>query len=134
MPVIPAALNIPTTIGAKVDLRTQLKEQKEQAQAIVDAYDAHIKELELALLEQLDKEESLNGGGKTATVSIREAIVPQVDSWDDFYKYISRTKYFHLLERRPSVSGCRELFETKGKIPGVVPFIKRTLNFTSKKG
>jgi len=127
-------LLIPTTIGGKIDQRQKLVEQKALAQVVVDGIDAQIKEVEAALLAQMDKEGTTNGGGKTATVSVNESVVPTVTDWDEFYKYIHKQKWFHLLERRPSVTGCRELFETKGKIPGVMPFTKRKLNFNSKKG
>lgn len=125
---------IPEGIGAKIDLRQKLKADKEEASKLVDAIEAHITSVETALLAQLDKEQTTNGGGKLATVSVTESIVPNVTDWDSFYKYIARMKYYHLLERRPSVTGCRELFETKGAIPGVMPFTKRKLNFTTKKG
>lgn len=125
---------IPEGIGAKIDLRQKLKAEKEEAAKVVDAIEAHIVSVETALLAQLDKEETTNGGGKLATVSVTESVVPNVQDWDSFYKYIARMKYYHLLERRPSVTGCRELFETKGAIPGVMPFTKRKLNFTTKKG
>jgi hypothetical protein len=85
-------------------------------------------------MEQMDREGTTKGGGKSATVSASESVVPQVTDWEAFYKFIHRMKWYHLLERRPSVTGCRELFETKGAIPGVMPFTKRKLTFTSKKG
>lgn len=127
-------LAIPTGIGQKIDLRQALTDDKKEVQALLDALCAQIDEVEKALFEQMDKEGTTNGGGKTATVSVVESIVPNVKDWDSFYKYIARMKYFHLLERRASVSGCRELFETKGAIPGVEPFTKRRLNFSTKKG
>lgn len=125
---------IPEGIGAKIDLRQKLEADKKEAAEVVKAIEAHITSVETALLAQLDKEQTTNGGGKLATVSVTESIVPTVTDWDSFYKYIARMKYYHLLERRPSVTGCRELFETKGAIPGVMPFTKRKLNFTTKKG
>lgn len=128
------SIEIPDGIGAKIDLRQKLKAQKEQLDAKVKDKEAEIDQVERALYEQMEKEGTTNGGGKTATVSIVESIVPNVKDWDAFYKYIKRLNYFHLLERRASVSGCRELFETKGAIPGVEPFTKRRLNFSAKKG
>lgn len=133
LPVYKGA-DIPSGIGAKIDLRQSLKSEKEQIQKLLDDVDADIDRVEKALFEQMEKEGTTNGGGSKATVSIVESVVPNVKDWDAFSKYIFRTKYLHLLERRPSVTGCRELFETKGAIPGVEPFIKRRLNFTAKKG
>lgn len=125
---------IPETIGGKIDLRQKLVATKAEIQAQIDAIDGQIRDVESALFAQMDKEGTTNGGGKTATVSINESVVPQIEDWDSFYAFIHRHKYYHLLERRPSVTGCRELFETKGKIPGVMPYTKRKLNFTSRKG
>ena len=124
----------PAGIGQKIDLRQNLVAEKKELQSLLEAFEAQINEVETQLLQQLDKEGTTNGGGKNATVSVVESIVPNVKDWDSFYKFIARMKYFHLLERRASVSGCRELFETKGAIPGVEPFTKRRLNFSSKKG
>jgi hypothetical protein len=131
---LPKPLAVPTGIGPKIDLRMKLKNELEKVNAVVKAYEEQIDEVERQLFQQLEKEGSTRGGGKLATVSVNESTVPQVEDWDAFYKYIARTKYFHLLDRRPSVSGCRELFETKGKIPGVVPFTKKKLNFSTVKG
>lgn len=125
---------IPDGIGQKIDLRQQLKDDLALVQKLADEVSAHIDAVEKALIEQLDREGTTSGGGKRATVSVNESVVPNVTDWDAFYKFIARMKYYHLLERRPSVSGCRELFETKGAIPGVEPFLKRRLNFTAKKG
>ena len=68
------------------------------------------------------------GKGKLASFTIGTSAVPQVKDWDLFYKYIYKNKFGHLLERRPSVTGCRELFDTKGNITGVEKFTKRKIN------
>jgi hypothetical protein len=125
---------IPAGIGAKIDLRQVIKSDKEEVQKLVDQLTAELDAVEKALFEQMEKEGTTNGGGKSATVSIVESVVPNVKDWNAFYAFIARMKYFHLLERRPSVSGCRELFETKGAIPGVEPFNRKRLNFSAKKG
>lgn len=133
LPSYPAPA-IPAGIGAKIDLRQALVNDKKDIEALLKLVDEHIDTVERQLFEQMDKEGTTKGGGKTATVTMNESVVPNVKDWGAFYKYLLRTKYLHLLERRPSVTGCRELFETKGAIPGVEPFVKRRLNFTAKKG
>ena len=125
---------IPDGIGEKIDLRSRLKDDLTEINKVTSNIEEQIKAVEIALMSQLDIQGTTNGGGKRATVSIVESVVPTVKDWDAFYAYIAKKKYFHLLERRPSVSGCREIFETKGQLPGVEPFVKRTLNFSSKKG
>lgn len=119
------------TIGAKIDALQKLRLQKSGLEEKLKELVSKINELELKLIEQMDTEDTTRGAGKLATVSITESVKPSVEDWDSFYAYIHRHKYYHLLERRPSVTGCRELFESKGKIPGVVPFIQRKLNIRS---
>ena len=120
-----------STIGAKIDQLHNLREQKRQLEEQVKQLQARMAELENDLIEDMDKQGVSKSTGALATVSISSNVRPSVDDWDAFYAYIHRYKYYHLLERRPSVSGCNELLETKGKIPGVVPFTQRKLNLRS---
>lgn len=120
-----------STIGVKIDQLHTLREQKRQLEEQVKQLQGQMAELENELIEQMDKQGVSRSTGVNATVSISSSTRPSVDDWDAFYAYIHRHKYYHLLERRPSVSGCNELLETKGKIPGVVPFTQRKLNMRS---
>lgn len=120
-----------STIGVKIDQLHNLREQKRQLEEQVKQLQAQMADLENDLIEDMDKQGVSKSTGALATVSISSNVRPSIDDWDAFYAYIHRHKYYHLLERRPSVSGCNELLETKGKIPGVVPFTQRKLNLRS---
>ena len=120
-----------STIGAKIDQLHALREQKRALEEQIRQLSGQMDVLENDLIDQMDKEGVSKSTGNAATVSITASVKPSVDNWDAFYAYIHRYKYYHLLERRPSVTGCRELLETKGKIPGVVPFTQRKLNIRS---
>ena len=119
------------TIGAKIDQLHALREQKRALEEQIKQLSGQMDVLENQLIDQMDKEGVTKSTGNAATVSITASVKPSVDNWDAFYAYIHRFKYYHLLERRPSVTGCRELLEIKGKIPGVVPFTQRKLNIRS---
>lgn len=116
-----------STIGAKIDRLFELREEQRALEKKVDEIKESRNALEQDLLVQMQAEGVSKSTGKCATAAISTSIKPQVEDWDRFYGFIHRHKYFHLLERRPSVTGCRELFETKGKIPGVVPFSVNTI-------
>lgn len=120
-----------STIGVKIDTLQKLREKKRKLEASVKEVADSMSTLEKELMEQMDTEGVMKSTGKLASVSISESVKPSIEDWDLFYGYIHRNKYYHLLERRPSVTGCRELFEKKGKIPGVVPFTQRTINMRS---
>ena len=120
-----------STIGVKIDKLHTLREQKRDLEEQIKILVAQMDIMENDLIGQMDIEGISKSTGNLATVGITTAVRPSVEDWDVFYTYIHKYKYYHLLERRPSVTGCRELFETKGKIPGVVPFTQRKLNIRS---
>lgn len=111
-----------TTVCDKIwEIKSKIKKLSDQ----ITDLEVEQKGLEADLMVQAEKAGGLTAGkGKNSSFLIAPAIVPQVSDWDRFYKYIGRMKYYHLLERRPSVTGCRELWETKGEIPGVEQFTK----------
>ena len=120
-----------STVGVKIDALHALREEKRQLEELLKAKAQEIDLVENDLIEQMDQQNITKSTGSKATVSISMSVKPSVEDWDVFYAYIHKNKYYHLLERRPSVTGCRELFDHKGAIPGVVPFTQRKLNIRS---
>lgn len=118
----------PVSVGLLIDKMWDLREQKRGHDAASKAISEEIEAVESQLLQVMDSDGVVKSTGKKASAGITEAIRPNVIDWDAFYTYIGKNKYWHLLERRPSVTGCRELLEKKGKVPGVEPFTKRTIN------
>ena len=116
------------TIGQIADEARKIYIEKRDAEAAVtklkEAYDKKL----LELMEAADLQGLAGGKGTIASFTIGEDVVPQVADWNKFYKFIYKNNYGHLLERRPSVTGCRELWDTKGPIPGVEKFTKRKVN------
>ena len=119
------------SIGTDIDALWKLREQKRNLESEIKLIEEKTNTLQEALITAMQAEGIGKSTGKKASVSITTAIKPNGVDWDMFYAYIHRMKYYHLLERRPSVTGCRELFETKGKVPGVEAFTKLTLNIRS---
>ncbi len=119
------------TIGALIDrLAAKNREIKAKEQER-KALEEEAEKLESQIMERMDAEQTATGSGKTATATINESVVPQVVDWDKFYDYIYQNRWFHLLQRRPSTPGCRELFESGKAVPGVDPFKKRKINLRS---
>jgi hypothetical protein len=116
------------TIGGLADKLFEIRTRRDAAVAVVEGIKKEYEEVELEIYTLADDQQTATGKGTKASFSIGESVVPQVKDWDAFLKYIYKNKYGHLLERRPSVTGCRELFDTKGAIPGVEKFTKRKIN------
>lgn len=121
------------SVGSLIDSMWELRESKRKLEDKVKEINEQIEQLDAQLISCMDAEKITASTGNKASASITEAIRPNVVDWDSFYAFIHKHKHYHLLERRPSVTGCRELFETKGAVPGVQPFVKRTINLRTVK-
>lgn len=130
-PKLKAVPTKPRTLGALIDALDDAREVKRALAVQVKDAEETYNDLAAQIIERLDAEDTRKGEGKKASASITESIVGQIDDYDALTKYIKRTGYFHLFERRVSAVAFRELYEQKGAVPGLVPFTKRTLNLRS---
>jgi hypothetical protein len=115
-------------LGDLIDEIFELREQKRRKEEEATEIQEKIAALESKIMALLDDQGLSKATGSKATVFVSELIRPHVEDWNRFYDYIHANRWFHLLERRPSVAGCAELFELQGQIPGVVPKVIRRLN------
>ncbi|HGP4433016.1 TPA: phage integrase N-terminal domain-containing protein [Pseudomonas aeruginosa] len=97
-----------TDLNAKVKELTSLKASLEEEL------------IEHLNMEQLGTVTLKNGMG----VKLQDSVVPQAEDWDAFYKWMSRTKNFQMLERRLTVTAYREFREKGKEVPGLRDFTK----------
>jgi len=124
----------PLTTGGIIDQLWQLREDKKALAAQELVLSSKIEALETQLYERMDKEESTKGAGTRASVSLGSTDVIQLipeTGYDDFIKYVLKTKQMHLLERRISQLAAREVYKLKGNLPGTTIFTKRKINLTT---
>jgi hypothetical protein len=119
------------TLGRLIDAAWEVREKKRAVQAQLDSLDAEIAKIEGTILARLDAEEVDTGRGKKASVSISESTVFSISDFDVFTKYVKKSGYFHLFQRRVTDLAAREIFQSKGKVPGLTPFTRRRVNLRS---
>lgn len=119
------------SIGQEIDALWALKQKKKLIEAKAELVQEEINAVEAALLERMDREQTTAGAGQLAKVTVSDFDRYNITDEESFYKYIKRTGYFHLLEKRASVTGCRELYQRNKAIPGITPYIKRTVKVTA---
>ena len=95
----------------------QNKRAKLEAQ--IKILEAEEKVLRAEIHEMAVKANLTYGGNKKSEWSLETQTVPQVADWDAFYAYIHKHKWYHLLNRRPTVKSCQELWSSGVVIPGV---------------
>lgn len=86
------------------------------------------KELELAIIHTLADLQLEKATHHGVTVEPKKETFPHVTDWNEFWDFIYENKFLHLLEKRPSVTGYRELLNLGRAVPGVVPFAKTRLS------
>lgn len=123
------AANKPNDLGTDGALLFDIREKKRALEEQVKALEAQAEEVQQRLMETmvsqgLDKF-TVAGCG---TVSVSKSVVADVQDWDEFYGFIHKKKYWHLLQKRVSDPAYRELLEANTKVPGVQPFTKTRLN------
>lgn len=122
---------IPRSLGEEIDALWEQRERIRQLESEVTSLNHQYSRAEAKLRERMVQENVTKAAGNRGIVSVTTSVVPTVKDWEKFHAFIRKHNYFHLLDRRASVTGCRELFETKGMIPGVEPFVKEKLRLTT---
>lgn len=126
-----AAKSRPVTMGSLIDRIWASREEKRRLEEQAKEVSAQIAALEEELMERMNAEGTDKAQGTKASVSITSSVVADVQDWGAFWVYISRNKFWHLVQRRVSDPAYRELLEQGKKVSGVQPFTKRKLNVRS---
>ena len=115
-------------LGTAIDDLYLLRQQKAELDKQKKDLQCQIDEAEEKVTQLLNDSGVTLSRGETATASITEMAMPQVEDWDLFYEHILESGDFHLLERRPASRPYRELLEAGIEIPGLRTFTKRSLS------
>ena len=104
---------IPKTMGACADKLYKLREKRYELSRQIKEIEAEEAEIKDYIINNLSKQESAGVSGKIANVRVKTENVPVVEDWEAFYKYVSRTKSFDMLQRRINTKAVRERIEDK---------------------
>lgn len=106
-------MNIPKTMGACADKLYKLREKRYELGRQIKEIEEEESVIKKYVIDNLSKQESNGVSGKVANVRIKVEDVPTVEDWEAFYKYITRTKSFDMLQKRINVKAIRERIEDK---------------------
>ena len=112
---------IPTSPAAIADLLGKTREDRLEADKKAAELKAREVELQNRLIDLLPVSDATGVAGKLWRVQVVEKERVQMDAaqWAEFYKYMSRTKRFDLLQKRVSDAAAKELLAAGKTIPGV---------------
>lgn len=110
------------SIGEIADLLYQTRQARYAAQKEVDRLQEDETKLKDLIINTLPKGTE-GAQGKLARVAVVTKVVPQLKDAEMFFKYVSRTRAWELLQKRVSAKAITERWEAGKTVPGVEPFI-----------
>ena len=111
------------TLGEAADRLYSTRQARYAKQKEVDILQEEETRLKDFIINTMPKTDT-GAQGRIARVTIRTEVVPQVVDWERFYKYVSRTRAWEMLQRRVASTAIKERWEAGRKVPGVEQFQK----------
>lgn len=108
--------------------RFELRERKRALNNEIAEIDRELDENEIQILEVADALGMKRFAVGKLTFSVSENVVGSVEDWDKVYEYIKENDAFYLLQRRLANAAFKEMLDDGNDLPGVVPFVKRSIN------
>lgn len=119
----------PKSMGLCADKLYTIRQERLDAQKVVDALAEEEKALKAHIIDTLPKSQASGVAGKLARVTVVTKEEPQVKDQDAFRKYLNRSKRFDLAQNlRPSAPAIRDMWEEGKDIPGVEKFTVVTVS------
>lgn len=124
--------------GAAADLLYQMKQASStlnaMADGLIDTLTTARKALEEHFINTLVVSDATGVQGHAARVQVTDSPEPTVENWDEFYRHISRTKSFELLNRAVNRAAVKERWDQKKRVPGVGVFHIKKVSCTKLSG
>jgi hypothetical protein len=118
----------PKTLGGCADRVYELRQQRLDAQKVVDALQEEETALREHIINTLPKSEATGAAGKVARVTVVTKQIPQVKDWQAFYAYVKKNNAWDLMQRRLAATAVTERWEAGKTVAGVEPFTAVTLS------
>lgn len=123
---------VPKLLGDCADALYTTRAERLSIKKDVAALEDYEKEIKNYIIDNLPKSNASGITGKVATATIQPKDIPIVEDWDIFGKYLKKTGFYHLLQRRLSVEAVNEILDSGKKIPGVAMFRVLEVNVRKK--
>lgn len=117
-------------LGTLIDQLADLRRDKKELEKVLTGIEEEISNIEDDIIHMMSEQGLERAAHNGVSVTPKQHTYAHVEDWARFYDFIDKNKYWHLLEKRVSVTGYRELIELGRDVPGVVPFVKTKLSVT----
>lgn len=110
---------LPKTVAEAADMYYTKREDRLALGRQVEKLASEETLLREFIIDNLPKSQATGVAGKIARVQITKKPKPTFTDFNEFCKYVARTKSFDLLQKRLNEQAVKERWEDKKEIPGV---------------
>lgn len=118
----------PKTLAEAADRMYATQQARYKQQKVVDALQAEETFLKDHLINNLPKSQASGIAGKLARATIKMKEIAQLQDFDKFMAYVSKSKRYDLLQRRVSAEAVKEMWAAGKSVPGVELFKAPTVS------
>lgn len=125
-------MKFPKSMAACADLLYDKRTERFAADKVAAALKAEEMALTDYIIDNLPKD-SRGAVGRHHMVKVITDQKLVVKDWDEFYKYVHKTRKYELLQKRLGEGAAQELIDDGKKLPGVEPFTVVKVSLTAVK-
>ena len=126
--MVAAATQETFSAGVIIERLVAIREERRHLKRLDSELSKSWRDLEALLIGQLDAQCVTKVSADAGTATVNETVFPKVDDWNLLYAHLKETDSLYLLQKRISSAAFREQHEAGHTVPGITPFVQRTIS------
>ncbi len=114
--------------GVIVERLVAIREERRRLKRLDSELSRSWSDLEALPINQLDAQGVTKASTDAGTATVNETVLPKVEDWDALYAHLKETDSLYLLQKRVSSAAFREQHEAGHTVPGITPFVQRSIS------
>jgi hypothetical protein len=114
--------------GVIVERLVAIREERRRLNRLDSELSQSWRDLEALLINQMDAQGVTKASTDAGTATVSETVLPKVEDWDALYAHLKETDSLYLLQKRVSSAAFREQHEAGHTVPGITPFVQRSIS------
>ncbi len=114
--------------GVIIERLVAIREERRHFKRLDSELSKSWRDLEALLINQMDAQGVTKASTDAGTATVSETVLPKVEDWDALYAHLKETDSLYLLQKRVSSAAFREQHEAGHTVPGITPFVQRSIS------
>ncbi len=114
--------------GVIIERMVAIREERRRLKRLDSELSESWSDLETLLINQLDAQGVTKASTDAGTATVNETVLPKVEDWDALYAHLKETDSLYFLQKRVSSGAFREQHEAGLTVPGITPFVQRSIS------